>query len=126
MQSELTFDPPAKILSNEDFSKACKILIQPNLIPHLLKEKRTNELNEVLSKIEEYCRKILVDLTRDKDKAAKEKILEFLLKMDNEIPFSILARTNGFEIFGILFKLAYYDDHISNSVSNGVFEIYEH
>jgi hypothetical protein len=53
-----------------------------------------------------------------KDKDAKEQLLEFLLKMDEIIPYNIMARVSGFEIFGIIFKLTYYDDHTDNSVSN--------
>ena len=119
------FEPPAKILTNDDFTNVCTILKEVGLVPFLIKEKRTNELNELLAKLEEFCRKTLVDLTRSKDKNKKDQILEFLLKMDEEIPYAILARVGGFEIFGILFNLTYYDENVLYSVSNGVFEIYD-
>ena len=120
------FEPPAKILTFEDFSNVCAALAQPGLVPHLIKSKRTNELNELLAKVEEFCRKSLVDLTRSKEKNKKDQILEFLMKMDEHIPFHILAKVSGFEIFGILFNLTYYDENVNFSVSNGDFSIHSH
>ena len=81
-------------------------------------------MEELKKKIEVFIRKSINNYEKEKkehDKFNQEtgnKLLDFLLLMDKELPWKEFYKNDGFDLFPMFFKMTFYGPDIKYSVYN--------
>ena len=108
----------AKITKDSEFSYVC------NQLREQTGKAEKWEIDQLKQKIEIYIRKQLTDLTNTSKKTSAERkelrrhLLDFVMLVDNFLPWEEFFRDHGMDIFAMFFKLTTYAPNILYSVLN--------
>lgn len=125
-------DVLAKITNLEEFTKLCQQLTALEKTPETAKVTTKNEMKNkietfMIKGIEKYCNEKKADEdnkdmeNKEREKSQKARIIrliEFLLVVDQELPYEEFFSEHGIELFVMFFKLTFYEKDIQYSVYN--------